>query len=62
MLDILNDGVKLLSYTTLIILKPVLQIRAGQWSITVNLRSLTAHICHVMIIMTIGFSKKSFFY
>ena len=39
----------------------VLQIRAGQRSITTNLWSLTTHIYHVMIIVTSGFSKKSFF-
>ena len=39
---------------------PALQIRAGQRSITAILRPLTAHIYHVMIIMTGGFSKKSF--
>ena len=39
-----------------------LQIRTGQQSITANLRPLTAHIYHVMIIVTCGFSKKSFFY
>ena len=43
-----------------LILFPVLQIRAGQWSITTNLWPLTAHIYHVMIIMTVGFSKKLF--
>ena len=39
-----------------------LQIRAGQRSITVNLPPLTAHIYHVMIIVTGGFSSKSFFF
>ena len=39
----------------------VLQIRAGQRSITANLWPLTAHIFHVMIIVTGGFFKKSFF-
>ena len=38
-----------------------LQIRAGQLSITTNLWPLTAHIYHVMIIVTRGFPKKSFF-
>ena len=37
-----------------------LQIRAGQRSITANLRTLTAHIYHVMIIEAGGFFKKSF--
>ena len=37
-----------------------LQIKGGQRSITANLWALTAHIYHVMIIMTGGFSKKSF--
>ena len=36
-----------------------LQISAGQQSITASLRPLTAHIYHVMIIVTGGFSKKS---
>ena len=36
-----------------------LQIRDGQRSITANLLPLTAHIYHVMIIVTGGFSKKS---
>ena len=39
----------------------VLQIKASQQSITTNLWLLIAHICHVMIIVTGGFSKKSFF-
>ena len=39
-----------------------LQIRAGQRSITINLWALTAHIYHVMIVVTDGFSKKSFYY
>ena len=39
---------------------PALQIRAGQLSITINLWPLAAHIYHVMIIVTGGFSKKSF--
>ena len=38
--------------------KAVQQIRASQWSITANLRPLTAYI-YVMIIVTGGFSKKS---
>ena len=37
-----------------------LQIRVGQRSITTNLRTLTTHIYLVMIIVTVGFSKKSF--
>ena len=39
----------------------VLEIRAGQRSITANLWPLTTHIFHVMIIVTGGFFKKSFF-
>ena len=39
-----------------------LQIRTSQWSITANLCPFTAHIYHVMIIVTGGFSKKSFFF
>ena len=38
-----------------------LQIRAVQRSITADLWPLTAHIYHVMIILTGGFSKRSFF-
>ena len=37
-----------------------LKIRAGQRSITANLWSLTANTYHVMIIVTGGFSEKSF--
>ena len=37
-----------------------LQIRVGQWSITASLWPLTAHIYHVMIIVSGGFSKKFF--
>ena len=37
-----------------------LQIRAGQWSVTASLQPLTAHIYHVMIIVSGDFSKKSF--
>ena len=37
-----------------------LQIKANQRSITANLQPLTAHIYHVMITVTIDFSKKSF--
>ena len=40
----------------------VLQIKADQRSITGNLWPLTAHIYHVMIIVTGGFSKKSFYH
>ena len=43
------------------ILTPALQIRASQRSITTNLQPLTIHIYHVMITVTGGFSKKSFF-
>ena len=39
----------------------VLWIRAGQWLIIANLWPLTAHIFHVIIIVTGDFSKKSFF-
>ena len=39
-----------------------LQIKVSQWSITANLRPLTIHIYHVMIIVTIGFSKESFIF
>ena len=39
-----------------------LQIRVCQRSITANFRSLTVHIYHVMIIVTIGFSKESFIF
>ena len=38
-----------------------LQIRAGQLLITANLWPLTTHICHIMIIVASGFSKKSCF-
>ena len=38
-----------------------LQTRAGQWSITANLWPLTAYFYHAIIIVTSGFSKKSFF-
>ena len=34
--------------------------RTGQQSITTNLLPLAAHIYHVMIIVTSGFSRKSF--
>ena len=39
----------------------MLQIRASQQSITANLLPLTVHIYHVMIIVTGGFPKKSFY-
>ena len=39
-----------------------LQIMAGQRSITANLWPFTAHIYHVMIIVTGGISKKSSYY
>ena len=39
-----------------------LQIKASQWSITTNRRPLTTHIYHVMIIVTGGFSLKSFLF
>ena len=39
-----------------------LQIRAAQQSITANLWPLTTNIYHVMIIVTGGFSKKSFYH
>ena len=38
-----------------------LQLTASKWSIITNLWPLTTHIYHVMIIVTGGFSKKSFF-
>ena len=38
-----------------------LQTRAGQRSITANFWPLTAHTYHLMIIVTGGFSKNSFF-
>ena len=41
--------------------QPALQIRASQQSIIANIWPLTAHIYHVMIIVTGDFSKKSFF-
>ena len=41
--------------------KVVLQIRAGQRSITANLWPLTTHIYQVMIIVTGDFSNKYFF-
>ena len=44
------------------ITKSVLQIRAGQQSITANLWPLTSDIYHVMIIVTGGFSKKCFIF
>ena len=37
----------------------MLQVRASQRSITANLLLWTAHIYHVMIIVTGGFSMKS---
>ena len=40
----------------------VLQVRAGQRSITANIWPLTTHIYHVMIIVTGGFSNKSYYY
>ena len=42
-------------------LSAALQIRASQRPITANLWPLTAHICHVMIIVTGGFSRNLFF-
>ena len=39
----------------------VLEIKNGQQLITVNPWSLSAHFYHIMIIVTGGFSKKSFF-
>ena len=41
-------------------LSAALQIRASQRPITANLWPLTAHICHVMIIVTGGFSRNLF--
>ena len=43
------------------LLFPALQTRTSQQSITANLWPLTTHIYHVMIIVTGGFSNKSFF-
>ena len=40
--------------------KSALQISAGQQPITTSLWPLITHICHVTIIVTGGFSKKSF--
>ena len=56
MMDVINLDVDTLELLYLI---TVLQIRTGQRSINVNLWPLTAHICHVMIMVTSGFSKKS---
>ena len=39
-----------------------LQIRASKQLITANVWPLTAHIYHVMIVMTGGFSNKSFLF
>ena len=39
-----------------------LQISAGQLSIAGNFWLLTVHIYHVMVIVSIGFSKKSEYY
>ena len=40
--------------------RPALQIRAGHGSITASLWLLTAHIYHVMIIVTGGFTRNLF--
>ena len=56
MMDVINLDVDTLELLYLI---TALQIRTGQRSINVNLWPLTAHICHVMIMVTGGFSKKS---
>ena len=45
-----------------VLYNPALQIRISQWSSTTNLQPLIAHIYHVMIIVTSGFSKKCFYY
>ena len=45
-----------------VLYNPALQIRINQWSSTTNLQPLIAHIYHVMIIVTSGFSKKCFYY
>ena len=37
-----------------------LQIRAGQRPVTASFRPLTAHIYHVMVILTGGFSSNLF--
>ena len=55
---VLPHGEKVPLYLLLATLLTALQIRAGQRSITANLWPLTAHIYHVMIIVTGGFSKK----
>ena len=44
------------------LMESALQIRAGQGSITINLSPLTAHVYHVMIIVTSWFCKKYFFF
>ena len=44
------------------LMESALQIRAGQGSITTNLLPLTAHVYHVMIIVTSWFCKKYFFF
>ena len=41
--------------------RAVLQIRARQQSLTASVWPLTTHIYHVMIMVTVGFSKKSIF-
>ena len=48
-------------YVCTLYIYAALQIRAGQRSITTNLWPMTTHIYHVMIIVTSGISKKSFF-
>ena len=47
-------------YNSIPIIHTVLQVRAGQRSITAKLWLLASHIYHVMIIVTSSFSKKSF--
>ena len=44
----------------LIFVLTALPIKAGQRSITANLRPLTAHIYHVMIIVTVAFQEIFF--
>ena len=56
-----NQYYCLLHYYVTIILQSALQIRADWGSVTANLWPLTAHIYHIIIIMTVRFFKKSFF-
>ena len=49
-------------YLSISIYISALQIGAGQRSVTASLWSLTAHIYHVMVIVTGGFSKKFLYF